>query len=340
MRTEEANRLKDEESERLKEKMKYLSLNSSKANLVESSSMFLVSSSTFVKDRFKEKQKKGQKKGHVKKQNYFNKLEGHIQKSKGPCYLCGKIGHKGFQCNQRQGQSSKKRGKAPFQANLTEGDDVIAVVVVEANMVANKTDCILDTGTSWHLCASKELFHDFEEAGDGECVYMGNSTTTGVMEAKYTKNPFKNITSRKTELLELVHSDLAVIANEHENELRRSKRCRLETSFGPDFITAFLTENIDLDNFGDELVSIYLIEEDPKTYNEAMKSIDASYKPISSKWIFKKKLRPDSTIEKYKTRLVIRGFNQKKDIDYFDTYSSVTKIATIRTLIALAAIHN
>ncbi|XP_070043120.1 uncharacterized protein [Nicotiana tomentosiformis] len=115
MRTEEANRLKDEESERLKD-------------------------NTFVKDRFKEKQKKGQKKGHVKKQNYFNKPKGHIQKSKGPCYVCSKIGHKAFQCNQRQGQSSKNRGKAPVQANLTEGGDAIIAVVVEANMVANKTD--------------------------------------------------------------------------------------------------------------------------------------------------------------------------------------------------------
>nr|XP_009796253.1 PREDICTED: uncharacterized protein LOC104242843 [Nicotiana sylvestris] len=129
MRTKEANRLKDEESERLKDKMKSLSLNSSKANLVEFSI-------TFVKDRFKIKQNKG----HVKKQDYFNKPEGHIQKSKGPCYVCGKIGHRAFQCNQRQGQSSKNGGKAPVQANLTEGGDVIAVVVVEANMVANKTD--------------------------------------------------------------------------------------------------------------------------------------------------------------------------------------------------------
>ncbi|XP_070054127.1 uncharacterized protein [Nicotiana tomentosiformis] len=133
MRTEKANRLKDEESERLKDKMKSLSLNLSKANLVESSS-------TFVKDMFKGKQKKGQKKGHVKKQNYFNKLEGHIQKSKGPCYVCGKIGHKAFQCNQRQGQSSKNGEKAPVQANLTEGGDVIAALVFEANIVANKTD--------------------------------------------------------------------------------------------------------------------------------------------------------------------------------------------------------
>ena len=32
-------------------------------------------------------------------------------------------------------------------------------------------------------------------------------------------------------------------------------------------------------------------------------------KPISSKWIFKKKLRPDGSIDKYKVTLVIGGFN-------------------------------
>ena len=61
--------------------------------------------------------------------------------------------------------------------------------------------------------------------------------------------------------------------------------------------------------------------------------------PISSKWIFKKKLTPDSSIDKYKAKLVIRGFDQKKGLDYLDKYSPLTKIATIRTLVALAAIH-
>jgi len=39
-------------------------------------------------------------------------------------------------------------------------------------------------------------------------------------------------------------------------------------------------------------------------------------------------------------RLIIRGFDQKKGIDYFDTCSPVTKVATIRSLIALAAIFD
>ncbi|KAD6453934.1 hypothetical protein E3N88_08640 [Mikania micrantha] len=149
-------------------------------------------------------------------------------------------------------------------------------------------------------------------------------------------------------------------------EPRRSKRCRTETSFGPDFLTSFLTENFHVDMLSEDFVSIFLLENDPKTYQEAITSVDANLwkeaiksevdsilsnhtweltdlpkgnKPIGSKWIFKKKLRPDGTVDKYKARLVIRGFTQKHGLDYFDTYSPVTKITTIRSLISIAAIN-
>ncbi|KAL0413101.1 UNVERIFIED_CONTAM: Retrovirus-related Pol polyprotein from transposon TNT 1-94 [Sesamum radiatum] len=42
---------------------------------------------------------------------------------------------------------------------------------------------------------------------------------------------------------------------------------------------------------------------------------------IGCKWIFKKKLKPDGSIDKFKPRLVANGFKQKEGIDYFDTYS-------------------
>ncbi|GJU52732.1 zinc finger, CCHC-type containing protein [Tanacetum coccineum] len=63
-------------------------------------------------------------------------------------------------------------------------------------------------------------------------------------------------------------------------------------------------------------------------------------KPISCKWIFKRKLKVDRTIEKFKARLVIQDFKQKSRIDYIDTYAPVARISTIRLLIAVASIHN
>ena len=51
-------------------------------------------------------------------------------------------------------------------------------------------------------------------------------------------------------------------------------------------------------------------------------------------------MKPDGTIDKYKARLVVKGYKQKEGLDYIDTYSPVTRITSIRILIALAAMHD
>ncbi|GJY13323.1 zinc finger, CCHC-type containing protein [Tanacetum coccineum] len=63
-------------------------------------------------------------------------------------------------------------------------------------------------------------------------------------------------------------------------------------------------------------------------------------RPLGCNWIFKRKLKVDGIIEKFKARLVIQGFKQKSGIDYFDTYAPVARISTIRLLIAMASIHS
>ncbi|GKC43230.1 zinc finger, CCHC-type containing protein [Tanacetum coccineum] len=63
-------------------------------------------------------------------------------------------------------------------------------------------------------------------------------------------------------------------------------------------------------------------------------------KALDCKWIFKRKMKVDGKIDKFKARLVIHGIRQKEGIDYFDTYAPVARITTIRLLLALVAIHN
>lgn len=62
-------------------------------------------------------------------------------------------------------------------------------------------------------------------------------------------------------------------------------------------------------------------------------------KPIGCNWIFKKKYNPDGSINKYKARLVVKRFTQNQNVDYFDTFSLVTRISSIQMLIALSSIH-
>ena len=63
-------------------------------------------------------------------------------------------------------------------------------------------------------------------------------------------------------------------------------------------------------------------------------------RPIGLTWIFKVKESPQGVIIKYKARLVVKGYSQRKGVDYDEIYSPVVRIETIRLLIALAALKD
>ena len=108
----------------------------------------------------------------------------------------------------------------------------------------------------------------------------------------------------------------------------------------------------------------HLEETDPRTYAEAMARPDAAEwevacqdemrsfenmevyrilpRPrgkniVGSKWVFRIKRGPDGTIQKYKARIVAQGFTQIEGIDYDETFAPVTKFASLRTILAIAA---
>jgi hypothetical protein len=58
---------------------------------------------------------------------------------------------------------------------------------------------------------------------------------------------------------------------------------------------------------------------------------------VSSKWVLRRKFKPDGSLERYKGRLVARGFTQTSGVDFHETFSPVVRYESVRLIIGLAA---
>lgn len=63
-------------------------------------------------------------------------------------------------------------------------------------------------------------------------------------------------------------------------------------------------------------------------------------KVIDNRWVFKLKRNAKGEIDRYKARLVARGFSQEYGIDYEETFSPVARFTSIRCILAMAAVQN
>ena len=60
-------------------------------------------------------------------------------------------------------------------------------------------------------------------------------------------------------------------------------------------------------------------------------------KVIGCKWVYKMKVGVHGEVVRYKARLVAKGYTQIAGMDYRDTHAPVTRLESLRTLLALAA---
>jgi hypothetical protein len=58
---------------------------------------------------------------------------------------------------------------------------------------------------------------------------------------------------------------------------------------------------------------------------------------VGSKWVLRLKKDSEGRIDKHKARVVAKGFTQIEGVDYYETFAPVARLASIRTVLAIAA---
>lgn len=67
-------------------------------------------------------------------------------------------------------------------------------------------------------------------------------------------------------------------------------------------------------------------------------SLPAGKKLIGCKWVYKIKRKGDGRVDRYKARLVAKGYSQTEGVDYFESFSPVAKVVTVRLFIDIATL--
>ncbi|OWZ04071.1 putative mitochondrial protein [Phytophthora megakarya] len=63
-----------------------------------------------------------------------------------------------------------------------------------------------------------------------------------------------------------------------------------------------------------------------------------SMKVLRNRWVFRVKYLANAEIDRFKARLVIKGFMQVYRVGYLEVYSPVVRLETLRVLLTLAAV--
>ena len=113
---------------------------------------------------------------------------------------------------------------------------------------------------------------------------------------------------------------------------------------------SFICDSLDLDepaSYEEALASLasqeWIVatrdEMDSMAKNQVWELVNLSpgHKTIGNKWVLKTKCKADGSIDKYKARLVVKGYTQREGIDYEETFSPVVRFVSIRLIQAIVA---
>ncbi|GJT13755.1 zinc finger, CCHC-type containing protein [Tanacetum coccineum] len=202
---------------------------------------------------------------------------------------------------------------------------------VDGPSVVNMDDDVawwVDSKPTMHVCKDRCLFKTYESLNDESILHMRIESTSlvhgrGCVDLRFSSGKIVS-------LFNVLH-----IPNIRKNLVSSSilNNCGYKQVIEYDkFVLSKHGVFIGVGYLCNQMFRLYIVND--IAINDEMDSIMGNNtwvladlphgcKPLGCKWIFKKKMKVDGTVEKFKARLVIHGFKQKSMIDYFDTYAPI-----------------
>lgn len=218
----------------------------------------------------------------------------------------------------------------------------------------------------------KELFVGFDEETKGYRAFDSSRNVVHLVRDVKFLSVDKKVVDRNTKRIDDQRNFKIVLENLDQKQIDKickERNLLLEANIGndEDFEMKDLQqesiEDVDMRDLEEEGCLFVNVSKEPRNYEEVKRSkekenwlfamkeeIDSleqnktwvlvdepkGRKFLDNKWIFKIKRNLDGSVERYKARLVIRGFGQINGIDYGETYSPVVRYSSVRMILALA----
>ena len=246
------------------------------------------------------------------------------------------------------------RSEAAVHLGIEPGSKAYRLYNPTSKKIIVSRDVVFDEKARWNwkgdvkqVQSKPGMFHmawgAIEDNGSGPFV-------VGVATEESATNDAEEVVDSEAET-EVIHSPANAEDQNPVQELRRSTRQVSKPEYLKDYV---LLADVECE------VLLLALNDEPMTIQEALKdkrwrvsckdeinSIDKNetwvlvekpqgVKLIGLKWVFKVKRNADGSINKFKSRLVAKGYVQEQGIDFDEVFAPVARLETIRLLIALA----